>query len=325
MKICIVGHGMMGRWHSEALIGRTDCCLHTLVGRKPESTAAFAEEFKFKHWTTSLNEALGDDDIDAVIVASPSESHAAITINSLMHDKHTLVELPMALSEWDAERVIKLASERKLILGAVHPVRFIAEMRDLRLRLRNGEEHVRQMVGKFYTHRLENVGATGYQRSWTDNILWHHTLHLLDLGVWLLDRPITKIHSFMPSPDKKTGTPMDVFYGLETDLEQYLIFVGSYFGQQQIHEMLIVTNRDTYKLDLVKNKFITSKMTVKISSIQEANANLTSDFVAAVTNRRETFVSGVSVMPAIKVLQKVQDNWDVLNDKISIPGRELKH
>ena len=66
-------------------------------------------------------------------------------------------------------------------------------------------------------------------------------------------------------------------------------------------------------------------MTVKISSIQEANANLTSDFVAAVINRRETFVSGVSVMPAIKVLQKVQDNWDILNDKISIPGRELKH
>ena len=44
------------------------------------------------------------------------------------------------------------------------------------------------MQGRFFIHRLDNVGATGLQRSWTDNLLWHHTTHLIDFGLWVVAR-----------------------------------------------------------------------------------------------------------------------------------------
>ena len=41
-----------------------------------------------------------------------------------------------------------------------------------------------------------NVGATGYRRSWTDNILWHHFCHFVDLGMYLFDgAPIRRVQS----------------------------------------------------------------------------------------------------------------------------------
>ena len=35
LNVCMVGHGMMGVWHSEALTGVPEVQLHTVVGRKP--------------------------------------------------------------------------------------------------------------------------------------------------------------------------------------------------------------------------------------------------------------------------------------------------
>ncbi|MDG2405577.1 MAG: Gfo/Idh/MocA family oxidoreductase [Paracoccaceae bacterium] len=323
MNICIIGHGMMGRWHSEALLKRSDCNLHTLVGRKMDTTAAFAAEFGFKTWTTNLNDALINDEVDAVIIASPSENHTQHASACLSHNKHTLVEIPLAMSENDAERIVKLAKEKKLILGCVQPSRFSDAVKQLKERLEKGEENIRQMVGKFYTHRVENIGHTGYKRSWTDNLLWHHTLHLLDLGIWLLDQPVRRVHGFMPASDLCTGTPMDVFYGLETELDQSFILVGSYYSKLQIHEMLIVTDLDTYVLDLVNETFTSSNKKESIPSVKEANARVADDFISAIKNERETFSSGQSLLRSMRILQKVQGNWEIQHKKKSIPGRSV--
>src|SRR3546814_2349991 len=74
MNVCMVGYGMMGVWHSDALAAE-DVRLHTLVGRRPEPTRAFAERYGYGHWTVDLDEALADPEIDVVVIASPSESH----------------------------------------------------------------------------------------------------------------------------------------------------------------------------------------------------------------------------------------------------------
>jgi 2-hydroxy-4-carboxymuconate semialdehyde hemiacetal dehydrogenase len=323
MNICMIGHGMMGRWHSEALMSRDDCCLHTLVGRRPEPTQAFAAEFGYRKWTVDLAQALNDDEIAIVIIAGPSETHADMALACLAHDKNTLVEIPIAMSLADSERVVAFARQRGLTLGMVHPVRFVDEMIALRNRVRGGEEHVRQVVGRYYTHRLENVGGTGYRRSWTDNILWHHTTHLLDFAMWLVDQPVRRVSGFMPAPDPKTGTPMDVFYGVETAADQSLVFVGSYYGREQMYEVMAVTERDSYNMDMVRDTLTTGAGTRAIFHEKVYNARVARDFVAAVRDGREPFVTGESVLPAMGVLQEVQDQWDQRRGAQSIPGRPL--
>src|SRR5262249_29163026 len=105
MNICMVGYGMMGVWHSEAL-KKTDAVLHTVVGRRPEAAQAFAAQHGYRKWTTALDQALADAEIDIVILATPSEQHEEQAVKSLAAGKHTLIEIPIAMSLEGAERVV---------------------------------------------------------------------------------------------------------------------------------------------------------------------------------------------------------------------------
>lgn len=151
MNICVVGYGMMGGWHSDALI-QTEVCLHSLVGRHADARQAFARPYGYAKRTTHLDEAFPDPEIEVVIIANPCEQRAAIALASLAHGKHTLVEIPPALSLADSETIAAVARNRDLTLGLVHPPRLRPELIALRERLRAGHEHVRHVGGRFFIH-----------------------------------------------------------------------------------------------------------------------------------------------------------------------------
>ena len=311
---------MMGVWHSNALMNM-DCCLHTVVGRRAKPVADFAEQYGYRHWTVDLEEALGSDEIDIVILANPSEIHAETALLSLDAGKHTLVEIPIAMNLADAQVVTDKAQKLGLKLGVVHPMRVRPEMAALRNRVVTQEESVRQIVGRFYIHRLRNVGATGYKRSWTDNILWHHTTHLLDLGLWIMDDPVKDVSSWMPTPDSKTGIPMDLYLGVETTGDRSLVCTGSYYSHENIFDIFIISDRNSYRLDVFNNTInIGSDMTA-IAPEPENCALITRDFVESVREGRDSAVTGDSVLPAMTVLQQVQEQWDKIHGARGIPGR----
>src|SRR5580765_5646585 len=104
---------MMGAWHANALEG-TAAVAHTVVGRREEPTAEFAHRHGFARWTTSLEEALADEAVDAVILAPPSETHAQCALRTLRSGKPVLVEIPPAMSLPDADRVVEEAAARGL-------------------------------------------------------------------------------------------------------------------------------------------------------------------------------------------------------------------
>src|SRR3954467_8236732 len=238
----MIGHGMMGIWHSEALQRTPDAVLHTSVGRaKPAPTSAqseagpatgrpqrspetFAQRYGYKKWTTNLDEALADPEVDIVIIAGPSETHAEMALKSIDAGKHTLVEIPIAMNLEGAEAVVAAAKEKSVTLGVVHPMRYRGERHDMVKRVKEGQERIHSVQGRFFIHRLQNVGATGLQRSWTDNILWHHSTHLVDIGLWIVaggamsaaDERVTNVHSFYPKIEPKTGIPMEIVIHIET-------------------------------------------------------------------------------------------------------------
>jgi 2-hydroxy-4-carboxymuconate semialdehyde hemiacetal dehydrogenase len=338
---------MMGVWHSEALQRVPDCRLHTVVGRAPArdaqgtplptagrrglSTEEFAAKYGYQKWTTNLDDALNDPEVDIVIIAGPSDTHADMTLASLEHGKHTLVEIPIAMNLEGSERVVTTAKERGLTLGVSHPMRFRQERIPIAERVRGGEERVTQTHGRFYIHRLQNVGATGLKRSWTDNILWHHTTHLVDFGLWMVsggdmstaDGRIRDVYSFMPPVDPRTGIPMEVVLVVETHDEQSVIATGSYYAGWRIYDMLVVGDRDMYHVDELTSTYTTSEGERPIPTEQENAELIAPDFVAAVKEGREPFVPGWSVLPTMRVLHRAQENWDAKYGKQVLPGRPV--
>ncbi len=325
MNVCVVGHGMMGVWHSEALAG-TGARLHTLVGRRPQPTDEFAARYGYARWTVDLDEALADTAIEAVILANPTELHASSALACIAAGKATLVEIPIAMHLAEAERVVAAAEQAGVPLAMVHPMRFRPESEGLRARVAAGDERVRQIVGRFYIHRLRNVGATGYERSWTDNILWHHTTHLLDLGMWMLEAggaPVRRVQSFMPGCDPRTGIPMEVAIAVETEADQSLVCTGSYYARERIYDTLVVTDRDSYRTDTLASIRTTGDGAQAIEPEQTNCARATRDFVESLVAGREPKVPGRSVLPAMRILQQVQDEWDARHGARALPGRPL--
>jgi 2-hydroxy-4-carboxymuconate semialdehyde hemiacetal dehydrogenase len=321
MNIAMVGYGMMGVWHSEAL-KKTGAVLHTVVGRRPEAAQEFAARFGYRKWTASLDDALADPAIDVVIVASPSELHEQQAIRCLEAGKHTLIEIPIALSLAGAERVVAAGEKSGKVYGLCHPMRFRRERDALRARTAAGEEKIRHIAGRFFIKRLVNIGATGYRRSWIDNILWHHFCHFVDLGLYLFDRtPIRRVQSHMGRPHETTGIPMECIVIVETEADQTLLVHGSYHATWRLYDKLIVTDRETYYYDILAGTLRTEAGTAPIESEQDNCARVITDFLDAVQQGRPPRASGPSVLPTMRVLQQVQDEWDRRYGAQPIPGR----
>jgi 2-hydroxy-4-carboxymuconate semialdehyde hemiacetal dehydrogenase len=254
-----------------------------------------------------------------------------MALASLEHGKHTLVEIPIAMNLEGAERVVATAAERGLTLGVVHPMRFRQERIPVAERVRRGEERVSHVHGRFFIHRLQNVGATGLQRSWTDNILWHHTTHLIDFGLWMVsggdmataEARIRNIYSFYPPIEPRTGIPMELVLVVETHDDQSIVCTGSYYSPERIYDMLVVTDRDSYRVDELRSTLTTSEGERPIPTEQENAELIAPEFVAAVEAGREPAVPGWSVLPAMRVLHQVQENWDARHGTQVLPGRPV--
>ena len=321
MNVGMVGYGMMGDWHSQALLD-AGATLHTLVGRRAEAAETFAARYGYRRWTISLDEALADPALDAVILATPSDQHEAQAIACLAAGKHTLIEIPIAMSLAGAERVVAAGEKSGVVYGLSHPMRFPPDTQALLARCRAGEERIRHVAGRFFIDRRENVGVTGYRRSWTDNILWHHFGHFVDLGLFLLDgAPVRRVQSHYGPCDDRTGIPMECVILVETEGDQTLMVHGSYHAAFRLYDHLVVTDRDSYLTDIPAATLRTRDGIAGTEAEQANAARIVADFLAAVRTGRPPLASGPSVLPAMRVLQTVQDEWDRRFGAQAIPGR----
>src|SRR3954467_369178 len=111
MKICMVGQGAFAKKHLDGLGRIKGAEVVTIAGGSPDSTEAVAKKYGIPHWTTNLDEALARPGVDAAILTSPTQMHAAQAVKVLQAGKHVQVEIPIADSLADAQMILKAATE----------------------------------------------------------------------------------------------------------------------------------------------------------------------------------------------------------------------
>ena len=108
MRICLVGEGAFGKKHLAGLKNIDDVEVAVLVGGVADATQALATEQGIPHWTLDLQEGLSQPDVQAAILATPTPIHASQAIEVMRAGKHVEVEIPMAESLADAQRVVEV-------------------------------------------------------------------------------------------------------------------------------------------------------------------------------------------------------------------------
>jgi 2-hydroxy-4-carboxymuconate semialdehyde hemiacetal dehydrogenase len=181
MKIALAGQGAFGIRHLEALAKIPEAEVISLAGGRPAGTEEVAKKWKIPHWTTDLAESLKQPGLDAVILASPTQIHAEQAELCMRAGKHVLIEIPMADTLADSERIVKVQKETGLVAMAAHVRRFNPSHQWIHKRIKAGELKILQMDVQTYFFRRTNMNAQGQPRSWTDHLLWHHACHTVDL------------------------------------------------------------------------------------------------------------------------------------------------
>ena len=124
MKICMVGQGAFAKKHLDGLARIQGAEVVTIAGRSADSTEAVAKKYGIPHWTTNLEEALARPGVEAVILTSPTQVHAKQAIQTMRAGKHVEIEIPIADSLADAERILAVQKETRLVAMGGHTRRF---------------------------------------------------------------------------------------------------------------------------------------------------------------------------------------------------------
>ena len=108
MKICVAGQGAFGQKHLAGLARIDGVEVVSLAGGSPDTTEAVARKFGIPHWTTDLAESLGQPGVEAAILTTPTQMHADQAEQCMRAGKHVEVEIPMADSLADSERLVRV-------------------------------------------------------------------------------------------------------------------------------------------------------------------------------------------------------------------------
>ncbi|MGW6690230.1 Gfo/Idh/MocA family oxidoreductase [Streptomyces sp. NPDC054961] len=210
LRIALAGGGAFGAKHAAALRRIDGVEVAAVVSSSLDSARRFAQEQGVGRGVATLEEVLAMDDIDAVILATPTQMHAAQTLACLEAGKHVQVEIPLASSLGDAEACLAAQERTGLVAMVGHTRRFNPSHQWVRRQIQAGEYRIQQMDVQTYFFRRTNLNALGRPRSWTDHLLWHHAAHTVDLFAHQTGSPIVRAHAIQGPVHPELGIAMDM-------------------------------------------------------------------------------------------------------------------
>ncbi len=309
MKVCLAGHGAFGIKHLEAMSKIQDIEVVSLAGSSVESAREVAQRWKIPHWTANLSESLAQPGLDAVILTTPTQMHAAQGIECMRAGKHVMIEIPMADSVADSERLVRTQQETGVVAMAGHTRRFNPSHQWIHKRIRAGELKVLQMDVQTYFFRRSNTNALGKPRSWTDHLLWHHACHTVDLFGYQTGERISRSFALEGPKHPVLGIAMDMSIGLKVPSGAICTLslsfnndgpLGTFFRYICDNGTFIARYDDL--LDGKNNSIDVSKVDVSMNGIELQDR----EFFAAIREGREPNASVAQCLPAMQTLGNLE-------------------
>jgi 2-hydroxy-4-carboxymuconate semialdehyde hemiacetal dehydrogenase len=310
VKIVVAGQGAFGIKHLEALQKIPDVQVVSLTGGNQQQTEEVAKKFGIPHWTGDLAESLAQPGVEAAILATPTQMHANQAVQCLRAGKHVQVEIPMADSVADSERVAQAQKETGLIAMAGHTRRFNPSHQWIHKRIEAGELKVLQMDVQTYFFRRTNMNALGKPRSWTDHLLWHHACHTVDLFAYQTGEAASQAYAVQGPIHPQLKIAMDMGILLKNPSGAVCTLSLSFNNDGPLGTFFrYICDNGTYIArydELVdgNNKPIdVSKVDVSMNGIELQDR----EFIAAIREKREPNASVQQVLPAMRTLGKLED------------------
>jgi 2-hydroxy-4-carboxymuconate semialdehyde hemiacetal dehydrogenase len=309
IKVSLAGAGAFGIKHLDAIRLIDGVEVVSVVGRELDKTRAVAAKYGIGHVATDLADSLALKDVDAVILCTPTQMHAAQAIACLAAGKHVQVEIPLADSLADAEAVLRARKAAGKVAMVGHTRRFNPSHQWVRNRIRAGEFNIQQMDVQTFFFRRTNMNALGQPRSWTDHLLWHHAAHTVDLFAWQTGGGIVAAHALQGPIHPALGIAMDMSIQLKASTGAICTLSLSFNNDGPLGTFFrYIGDTGTYiaRYDDLYNgkdeKIDVSQVDVSMNGIELQDR----EFFAAIREGREPNADVAQVLPCYRTLDALE-------------------
>ena len=138
LGIGIIGCGSIAPAHAQAVCGATGARLVGFLGRSAGAAQQLGERYGVP-WTTERESFLATPGLEAVLIGTPSGTHAELGIAAARLGKHVLVEKPIDVSLERAQALVETCDAAGVRLGVIYQSRFLPDVRRLQEALARGE------------------------------------------------------------------------------------------------------------------------------------------------------------------------------------------
>ena len=140
VKVCLIGSGRAGMIHARNMAGSVPGGeIYAACDPDVKADKAAAEELGIDTYYQDYKEAIGDESIDAVIIACPTKYHREIAVAAANAGKHIFCEKPMAMNEEECDEMIKAAKSNNVKLQIGFMRRFDDSFREAKKMIEEGE------------------------------------------------------------------------------------------------------------------------------------------------------------------------------------------
>ena len=310
VRIGVAGaNGAFGSKHLDALAQIDEVEIVAAMATTLDKADGVADKYSIPNRFDNYDQMLGLSDLDAVILATPTQIHAEQGLKAMAAGKHVLIEIPMADTLADSEALVAKRKETGLVAMAGHVRRFNPSHQWVHNKIIAGELSVQQMDIQTYFFRRTNMNAKGEPRSWTDHLLWHHACHSIDLFRYQAGEEVTEVHAIQGPTHPDLGIAMDMSILMKTETGKLCTLslsfnnngpLGSYFRYICDHGTYIASYDDLY--DGHNNQIDVSGVDVSLNGIELIDR----EFVSAILEEREPNSSLEQCLPAMRIMHEIE-------------------
>lgn len=195
----IVGCGVIGPTHAQAIASLPDAQLVAVTDINPEKAQRLADEYAVKPYT-DLAEMLAGEQLDVVIICTPSGLHGEQACQVMRSGRHVIVEKPMEISHAAIEEMLRVQQESGVKLAVISQHRFdpaSLQVHDLVEEQAFGRLVLGNVIVPWW--RSQAYYDSGKWRgTWQldgGGVLMNQSIHSIDLLQWFMG-PVRSIYAY---------------------------------------------------------------------------------------------------------------------------------
>lgn len=211
IRLGVVGLGKMGISHFSIANAHahTDVSICDTSGYVLDLISRYSGRPAYRDYDRMLAEA----DLDAVIIATPSQTHSSLVRKALEHGLHVFCEKPLCLNYGESKELASLAHDKKLVNQVGYHYRYVGAFQEMKRIVESGAlGQISHVLAEAYGPVILRTKGRTWRtvRAEGGGCLYDYAAHPIDLLIWCFGEP-----------DSVSGTIMNSIFSSDTDDEVY--------------------------------------------------------------------------------------------------------